>query len=242
MAHADSVVCLHQRPLTVFASPGRYMQGPGATHELGRELKRLGLAGPVVLIAGGTAQRDLQPIWNSVLPAEGITPLVMPFGGSAVGKKLTGWCIRPGAAARWPSWGPAAAKPPTRPAPWRMNWTCRQSSTPTLASTDSPCSALSVMYGAGGKVEGFRFYNRHPLLVLVDTTVVARAPKRQLVGGLGDALATWFEARTVREGAPRARSRRSTATRRPWGCRSPWRRWGWMPAARSSCAPSPNAA
>jgi glycerol dehydrogenase len=71
--------------------------------------------------------------------------------------------------------------------------------TPTLASTDSPCSALSVIYTPQGGVEGCRFYNRHPLLVLVDTEVVARAPKRQLVGGLGDALATWFEARTVRE-------------------------------------------
>lgn len=47
--------------------------------------------------------------------------------------------------------------------------------TPTLASTDSPCSALSVIYSEGGSVEGFRFYNRHPLLVLVDTQVVAHA-------------------------------------------------------------------
>ena len=43
----------------------------------------------------------------------------------------------------------------------------------------------------------YRFYTRHPALVLVDTTVIAQAPKRQLVAGLGDALATWFEARTV---------------------------------------------
>ncbi|MFN9660287.1 MAG: glycerol dehydrogenase, partial [Cyanobacteriota bacterium] len=71
--------------------------------------------------------------------------------------------------------------------------------TPTLASTDAPCSALSVIYSAAGAVEGIRYTSRHPLLVLVDTEVVARAPKRQLVGGLGDALATWFEARTVRE-------------------------------------------
>jgi glycerol dehydrogenase len=62
MAHTDGVVCIHQRPLTVFASPGRYVQGPGATHELGRELKRLGFSGRVILIAGSTAQKLLQPI------------------------------------------------------------------------------------------------------------------------------------------------------------------------------------
>ena len=43
------------------------------------------------------------------------------------------------------------------------------------------------------------FYPRNPDLVLVDTTIVANAPRRYLVSGMGDALATWFEARTVAE-------------------------------------------
>lgn len=60
-----------------------------------------------------------------------------------------------------------------------------------------------MTYSQAGSVEGIRYYNRHPLLVLVDTDVVARAPMRQLVGGLRDALATWFEARTVRESCSR---------------------------------------
>ncbi len=53
------------------------MQGPGATYELGRDLKRLGLVGPVLLIAGGTAQRELQPIGNQVLPAA-VKPPIRP--------------------------------------------------------------------------------------------------------------------------------------------------------------------
>ncbi|MFN9619065.1 MAG: hypothetical protein ACK55X_05055 [Synechococcaceae cyanobacterium] len=40
------------------------MQGPGATHELGRELRRLGLSGRVLFLAGRPGQRDLQPIWQ----------------------------------------------------------------------------------------------------------------------------------------------------------------------------------
>jgi glycerol dehydrogenase len=35
---------------------------------------------------------------------------------------------------------------------------------------------------------------RNPDLVLVDTSIIARAPVRFLVSGMGDALATWFEA------------------------------------------------
>ena len=59
--------------------------------------------------------------------------------------------------------------------------------------------ALSVLYGTSRDEEGFRFNNHHLLLVLVDTTELACAPKRILVCGLGDAPSTRFEARTVRE-------------------------------------------
>jgi glycerol dehydrogenase len=36
--------------------------------------------------------------------------------------------------------------------------------------------------------------------VLVDTQVIAQGPRRLLVAGMGDALATWFEARTCLAG------------------------------------------
>jgi len=199
MSYTDGVVCIHQRPLTVFASPGRYVQGPGATYELGRELKRLGFSGRVILIAGGTAQRVLQPIWNTVLPAQVIEPLVYPFGGECSGEEVTRLVnlAQGSQAVAVVGAGGGKASDAARAVADELNLPAIL--TPTLASTDSPCSALSVMYTTAGAVEGFRFYNRHPLLVLVDTTVIARAPKRFLVGGLGDALSTWFEARTVRE-------------------------------------------
>jgi glycerol dehydrogenase len=68
---------------------------------------------------------------------------------------------------------------------------------PTAASSDAPCSALSVVYSENGEFETYLFYKRNPDLVLVDTAVVAKAPPRLLSSGMGDALATWFEAKTV---------------------------------------------
>jgi len=198
MAHTSTVVCLHQRPLAVFASPGRYVQGPGATHELGNELRRLGLSGRVLFIAGGTAQRQLEPIWQRELPPLGLEPLVLPFGGECSEAEIQRLVAQGQSCAAVAVVGAGGGKVSDTARAVADELGLPAIITPTLASTDSPCSALSVIYGAGGGVEGFRFYNRHPLLVLVDTTVVARAPKRQLVGGLGDALATWFEARTVR--------------------------------------------
>ena len=66
---------------------------------------------------------------------------------------------------------------------------------PTIASTDAPCSALSVIYSDDGVFESYLFLPASPNIVLVDTAIVTQAPARLLVAGMGDALATYFEAR-----------------------------------------------
>jgi glycerol dehydrogenase len=70
---------------------------------------------------------------------------------------------------------------------------------PTIASTDAPCSAESVIYTPDGRVKRYLFHTRNPDLVILDTHVVAQAPSRFLVSGMGDALATWFEAESCRQ-------------------------------------------
>jgi glycerol dehydrogenase len=66
---------------------------------------------------------------------------------------------------------------------------------PTLASNDAPCSAVSVLYSPEGISTGVEFYRDSPALVVVDTDIIAAAPERFLVAGMGDAMATWYEAR-----------------------------------------------
>lgn len=70
-------------------------------------------------------------------------------------------------------------------------------SVPSVASTDAPTSALSVVYTDDGVFEEYRFFPRNPDLVLVDSQVVANAPVAFLAAGVGDALATWLEARAT---------------------------------------------
>ena len=65
---------------------------------------------------------------------------------------------------------------------------------PTSASTDAPTSALSVIYKESGEHSHARNYVSNPNLVLMDSTIIANAPIRFLVSGMGDALATIFEA------------------------------------------------
>lgn len=66
---------------------------------------------------------------------------------------------------------------------------------PTIASTDAPCSALSVIYTPEGEFEKYLFLKSNPDMVVMDTTVIVNAPVRLLVAGIGDALSTYFEAK-----------------------------------------------
>jgi len=67
---------------------------------------------------------------------------------------------------------------------------------PTIASTDAPCSSLAVLYTEEGTFDEYIFFGKNPDLVLVDVELIAKAPTRFLVAGMGDALATYFEARS----------------------------------------------
>ena len=62
---------------------------------------------------------------------------------------------------------------------------------------------LNVIVGVGGGViynndqtfNSYLFYPKNPEAVLVDSSVIANAPVKFLVAGMGDALGTYFEAR-----------------------------------------------
>lgn len=66
---------------------------------------------------------------------------------------------------------------------------------PTIASTDAPCSALSVIYSDEGVFEEYLFLPANPNMVMMDTEIITKSPVRLTVSGMGDALATYFEAR-----------------------------------------------
>ena len=72
---------------------------------------------------------------------------------------------------------------------------------PTVASTDASTSAVSMVYTEDGTVEAALAMPANPTMVLVDTTIIADAPARLFVAGMGDALATYFEADVSRRTA-----------------------------------------
>lgn len=84
---------------------------------------------------------------------------------------------------------------------------------PTVASTDAPCSSLSILYKENGEFAQYLYLQSPPVLVLVDTDTIVASPPRFIVAGMGDALATYFEARAVqRSGKNTAVSGKPTKT------------------------------
>jgi glycerol dehydrogenase len=66
---------------------------------------------------------------------------------------------------------------------------------PTVAASDAPCSALAVIYTEDGAVDHYLYLPANPNLVLMDSAIIAKSPTRFTVSGMGDALATYVEAR-----------------------------------------------
>ncbi len=65
---------------------------------------------------------------------------------------------------------------------------------PTIASNDSPTSAAIAMYDDNHTMIAVDRLHRSPEAVVVDTALIAAAPVRFLLAGIGDALSKKFEA------------------------------------------------
>lgn len=177
----------------VFVAPQRYVQGEGVLNGTGRYLSLLRVKRVAILMSvRGQASEGKQLIRS--LKSEGIESEVRTFGGEcslaeveihrsalqgradcliAVGG---GKCVDAGKSIAYRLGIPVVI-------------------IPTLASNDAPCSALSVLYEPSGDFSGFEFFPDSPALVIVDTALIAAAPERFLVAGMGDAMATWYESR-----------------------------------------------
>lgn len=175
-----------------FIAPQRYIQGNGVLSNLGRYLSLVGAKRVAILISAGGQARHGKQIGES-LAAAGVGAQICIFAGECSLEEIEkhvaatrdgvdcivavggGKCVDTGKAIAFRRKTPVVVAP-------------------TLASNDAPCSALSVLYTAAGVSAGVEFYPQSPALVVVDTGIVAAAAERYLVSGMGDAMATWYEA------------------------------------------------
>ncbi len=189
--------------LSVFCSPARYTQGKDATAALGAEMTAIGLEGPALIVASRRIAGLLGTTWKTSLAAANITYGVHHFTGECSSAEIEQVKERARDLSARTIIGAGGGKVLDTARAAASDMCLPIVNCPTIASSDAPCSALSVVYSDEGVFEEYRIYPQNPDLVLVDTAVVAQAPARLLSAGMGDALATWFEARTCAAGSVR---------------------------------------
>jgi glycerol dehydrogenase len=180
------------------SSPARYVQGKNAITELGTYVKRLGNA--PLLVADDTVWSLVEGPITESFTAAGLPVTRVGFGRfttPAAVDELVG-IIKSGGHDVIVGVGGGSTIDAAKAAGHLAGilW----ASVPTAASSDAPTSALAVIYTEEGEFIEYRFFPHNPNLVLLDTQIVANAPAKFLVAGIGDALATWLEARAASRG------------------------------------------
>ena len=179
---------------SVLIAPGKYVQGPGVLDKIGDHIKHLG--DRAFFIGGPTASGVVKQ-----KAAENLKENDMEFHFEI----FSGDCTRASASMLSEKAKSFGARIVVGTGGGRAIDTAKAVShelgsflvvAPTVASNDAPCSALSVQYDENHMLDRFLILRRNPDVVLVDSQVIVQAPTRYFVAGMGDALATWFEAFT----------------------------------------------
>lgn len=184
--------------LTILCSPAHYVQGAGAINQLGHHIKQIGTI--PLLVSSDSAWNRSGHLVTASLEAAELPVHRASFEGYTTPSAVDGLVekIRTGGHDVIVALGGGSAIDAVKAAGHLAG--IRWASVPTAASSDAPTSALSVIYNDDGEFLEYRFFPHNPDLVLIDTQMVADAPDRFLIAGIGDALATWLEARATARG------------------------------------------
>lgn len=172
--------------------PNKYIQGRNALYQIAEFIEPIGKS--AILLVDRNVRSFVEPAMTDSLKSKTIELKITEFGGEStwdeVGRiadliksQKADMVIGAGGGKTLDTAKASATKAGVR-----------MVIVPTTASTDAPTSALSVIYTPEGEFQEYYFLPRNPDVVLVDTQIAANAPTRFLVAGMGDALATWFEA------------------------------------------------
>lgn len=172
--------------------PGKYIQGTGAILKLESLINQFGKN--AIVLASKSARNYLPAGYLSPSLSSGI--IIEPFSGECNEEMLQTLAerIRDERADIMVGMGGGKAIDTAKIAADRAGIPVIV--VPTIASTDAPCSGCAVTYTKEGVFEKVHYQKLNPAVVLVDMDIIVEAPVRFLVAGMGDALATWFEARS----------------------------------------------
>lgn len=168
--------------LRILGAPRRYIQGPGAVASLPKIVAALGKF-PVLVVDPIALDREGSPIANGT---------VLRFAGEITKAEIARLTEAAGDADVVIGMGGGKAIDAAKGVSRRLG--CPIVVVPTIASNDAPTSRLIVVYDEHHAIVEVEMLANNPDVVLVDTAIVARAPRRLLAAGIGDCMSKTFEA------------------------------------------------
>ncbi len=176
----------------ILISPSKYIQGAGAINEIGRHVKDLG--SNALVLGGKTGMSSIQQALADSFAKSNLRFITETFGGQCSRQEIDRVISLVKSNHIDVMVGAGGGKALDTAKAVAHFTEIPVAVIPTIAATDAPCSAVAILYTNQGSFESCLMLRQNPSLVLVDTAIIVQAPVRLFISGMGDALATWFEA------------------------------------------------
>ncbi|MES2244751.1 MAG: glycerol dehydrogenase [Pseudomonadota bacterium] len=183
----------------IIGFPSVYIQGPGAIGRLRTELAQgLGVKSAIVVSDPIVAHLFTAPATLQT-PDNGVTLHVLRFGGECTEREVERLRMdaAPIHAEAVVGAGGGKALDVSKAVAQKLG--VPLVIVPTAASSDAPTSRLIALYDEQHKIVAVPTLKRNPDAVIVDTTVIAQAPRRLFIAGIGDALTKRYEVSRARD-------------------------------------------
>lgn len=183
----------------IIGFPSVYIQGPGALAYLRHELKE-GLRVNQALVVADPVVAHL--FTHKPFPEEPDVCLdVLDFGGECTEAEVTRLCNAAASMVVSAVVGAGGGKALDVSKAVAQRLGVPLLIAPTVASSDAPTSRLIALYDESHRIVSVPTLRRNPDVILVDTGVIAKAPRRLFVAGIGDAITKRYEvANALRSG------------------------------------------
>jgi len=174
--------------------PQKYIQGEGVLSDISSVIRPLGCKKPM-LVWGKRTRAAVNGIVLSSLAKDDLTFIEWNFSGECTKEESSAIEdeIRKSGCDIVVGFGGGKCLDVAKGAAAHLGM--RVIACPTVCSCDAPTSACSVWYDKEGVCVGFDLWPTNPDAVIVDTGIMVTAPEAMLKAGIGDALATYIEAR-----------------------------------------------